>query len=70
MSTNKDGHGWQVRVHMEESALQGKSFREGDMVKANIKKGNEIYTVLSTEKADQSSMPSQSQEFIHRSEET
>jgi hypothetical protein len=55
---------------MEESALQGKSFREGDMVKANIKKGNEIYTVLSTEKADQSSMPSQSQEFIHRSEET
>lgn len=68
--TNKDGHGGQVRLHMEESALQGKSFREGDMVKANFKKGDETYTVLSTEKADQSSMHSQSQKFIHRSEET
>lgn len=59
--TIKDGHGGQVRLHMEESALQGMSLKEGDKVKAKIKKGDETYTVLSTKKAGQSSMHSQSQ---------
>lgn len=58
--TIQEEEGGQVRLHLEKSALQGRSFQEGDKIQAKILKGDETYTVRSAQKAGQSSMHAQS----------
>ncbi len=58
--TIEEVEGGQVRLHLDQRALQGNSFKEGDKVQAKILKGDETYTVRSAKKAGQSSMHAQS----------
>ncbi len=51
MYTISTEQGDQIRLHIEEAALQGKEVKEGDQIQAKILKGTEEYIVLSAQRA-------------------